>query len=443
MPHAAPQREGSTEAAVEEVAGPSQTPLGRLRALQSACGNRAFGRIVRAAVQRSPQSDTLEKLDKPVDLDKILTALKGMGTKPDAEVDAALTALLAGRPDDLWVARQVWAGELGRSAKSNSIEVHYFSGKSTTRRALVIGGVHGTERQGVEVARLLQKDLASMPSDFSVILVPVMFPDNAATGKFGIREGATPTNRNFPSADKDLKASGGKDAMGKQILPENQMLMNLMEKYRPERIISLHGTWDPGLAGVFYDPRKLSAKEREEIELEAARSAGASARPRPADSEGASEARFQTLYDSAVKRATAEKLAAVDAADKDLSVRAAKMIDADTAAIKGRESRGMRGGSPTAEQLKGRQKHGSVAGNVGTSGELDTGFWAGGVPGGVSLGGYASARGMSIFTVEPPVNRTSADYAAGNTEGDKVSAGDRAKELQAYADAVRLVLLAE
>ena len=294
--------------------------------------------------------------------------------------------------------------------------------------------MHGTERQGVQVARLLEKDLAASPADFSVILVPVLFPDNAATGSVGLREGATPTNRNFPRPDKDLAASGGKDAQGRDILPENKLLMEVMERYRPERIISLHGTWDPAKAGVFYDPRKLTADEQQQIELDAARSAGASARPRASDSEGSSEATFQQLYDSARKRGIEAKLAAAGAADKDLSLRAAKLIDAQTSGVKGREARNLgRGGA-----------HPSVAGNVGTSGDLDTGFWGGDVPGGTSLGGYASERGMSIFTVEPPVNRNIDDYAAGgNAAGDKVTQADRQTELQAYADAVRTVLLAQ
>ena len=136
----------------------------------------------------------------------------------------------------------------------------------------MIGGVHGTERQGVQVARLLEKDLAATPSDFSVLLVPVLFPDNAASGAARHPRGdrTKPTNRNFPDPGKDLAASGGKDATGRDILPENQLLMQLMERFKPERIISLHGTQHPEKAGVFYDPRKLTPEE----ELESARSAG-------------------------------------------------------------------------------------------------------------------------------------------------------------------------
>ncbi len=80
--------------------------------------------------------------------------------------------------------------------------------------------------------------------------------------------------------------------------------MEVMERYRPERVISLHGTWDPAKAGVFYDPRKLTADEQQQIELDAARSAGASARPRVSDGANDAESRFQQLYDSARERGT-------------------------------------------------------------------------------------------------------------------------------------------
>ena len=357
---------------------------GGLLALREAAGNRAFGQLVRAAVARDPAAD-----------------LKKVGV------------------EDSWLADRLGASELGKTAGKRSIELRFFPGK-TTRRALVIGGVHGTERQGVQVARLLEKDLAATPSDFSVLLVPVLFPDNAASGPLGIREQKDkPTNRNFPDPGKDLAASGGKDATGRDILPENQLLMQLMERFKPERIISLHGTQHPEKAGVFYDPRELTADEargpRGFGRAPGRRTARAAPRPGTARS------------------TQRHKLAAAEAADKDLSLRAAQLIDAATTGVKGREARNLGAG----------KQHPSVAGNVGPSGKVDTGHWGGEVPVGTSLGDYASARGTSIFTVEPPVNRNIADYGkGGNNAGEKVSQADRTTELQAYADAVRTVLLA-
>jgi septation ring formation regulator EzrA len=54
---------------------------------------------------------------------------------------------------------------------------------------------------------------------------------------------------------------------------------------------------------------------------------------------------------------------------------------------------------------------------------------------------------MSVFTVEPPINRNVDDYEPKNKSGDtiaaadKISAAERRIELQSYADAVRTVLL--
>ena len=92
----------------------------------------------------------------------------------------------------------------------------------------------------------------------------------------------------------------------------------------------------------------------------------------------------------------------------------------------------------TAPNRKARRAHPSIAGNVGAKGAIDNATWSGGVPGGVSLGGYAPPRGMSVFTVEPPLNLNSADYP---TAQDKVTQANRKIELQKYADAVRTVLL--
>jgi hypothetical protein len=92
----------------------------------------------------------------------------------------------------------------------------------------------------------------------------------------------------------------------------------------------------------------------------------------------------------------------------------------------------------TAANQAARRAHPSIAGNVGPKGAVDNPKWSGGVPGGVSLGGYAPPRGISVFTVEPPLNLNTGDYA--KMQGD-ISQANRRIELQAYADAVRTILL--
>jgi hypothetical protein len=216
---------------------------------------------------------------------------------------------------DTWLADRLGASELGKTAGQALDRAALLPGK-TTRRALVIAACTAPSARACRsrgcwrrTSRRRRRTSASCSS-------------RCCSRQRGARQARHPrggqastTNRNFPDPGKDLAASGGKDATGRDILPENQLLMQLMERFKPERIISLHGTQHPEKAGVFYDPRKLTPEE----ELESARSAAASAGPRPSDSEGSSEARFRTLYD----RSVADKLAAAGAADKDLSLRAA------------------------------------------------------------------------------------------------------------------------
>ena len=123
-------------------------------------------------------------------------------------------------------------------------------------------------------------------------------------------------------------------------------------------------------------------------------------------------------------------------------MKTATQIDTATSAIPGRGGRDVsregESAATTAANQAARRAHPSISGNVGPKGAIDNPTWSGSVPGGVSLGGYAPPRGMSVFTVEPPLNFNSADYP---TAQDKVTQANRKIELQSYADAVRTVLL--
>ena len=328
-----------------------------------------------------------------------------------------------------------------------SIKAFFIRG-STDRRALVIAGVHGSETQGIEVADKLVHDLGSQQPAFTTIIVPSLFPDNATLKGTAAREGSTHTNRNFPPPSEDLAdaTAAGKstaiDAQKRAILPENLLLIELMERFHPERIISIHGTQSPGHAGVFYDRRSPNEQEdRTATDLAKGRDGGQELPP----------ALQQRLYRQHLAAAAAK----ADQADRDLALNTASKIDADTTAITGREKRDFkRDDKPNRkDDLNKRAQHPSVAGNVGAGGQLDDPIWGGGVPGGISLGGYAPPRGMSVFTVEPPVDAPSTKYPIAVTAKDpgatdeisgaidKLKQADRIKELQSYADAIRTILL--
>ncbi len=159
---------------------------------------------------------------------------------------------------------------LGETAQGRPLRVLQFPGR-TTRRALVIAGVHGSEQSGIEAVELLRQSLesAAQPPYFTVILVPIVFPDNYERAR---REGSTPTNRNFPAPGESLSRArergqarrrprGPIDERGHGILPENIMLMNLIERFRPERIASVHSTRTAASAGVFSDPETGPASD--------------------------------------------------------------------------------------------------------------------------------------------------------------------------------------
>ena len=401
-------------------------------------------------VRRSAISDDIQSVwDAAPTLDALLARLSRadvQGAQRDSDIDAKIATLLAGRTGDLWLAQRIRQGRLGTTAGARPVEVRFIQG-TTSRKALVIAGVHGNEQQGIEVAGMLLADLAGHQPVYTVIVVPSLFPDNAATRT---REGATPTNRNFPPANEDLAAAtaaGGGTAVDastnragtrtRAVLPENLMLLQLIERFAPERIISIHGTRHSGAGGVFYDPVRLTPTD-----VARARSDARAMAYMQVPVEEQSTYEGQERLRRMEERNFLSALNAMEHRDRAPALAAAVQIDDATRGITGREQRPMeREGETTVDpaELAHRRAHPSVPGNVGPSGNIDTGFWSGSVPGGVSLGGYASQRGISIFTVEPPLNLRTGDYPS--SLDSQVDAAERRVELQAYADAIRTVLL--
>lgn len=165
---------------------------------------------------------------------------------------------------------------LGTTAGGRSIEAFFFAGE-TSERALVIGGVHGTEGPGVDVARQLVQDLqnASSRPRFTTIVVPVLFPDNLDVGRGGgggrrgrrRTRGHVDPNRQFPALGESLASArvrgGGTaiDAEGRRqpIEAENVILLHLIDRFRPSRIASVHAIARTSRAGIYADPHTRSA----------------------------------------------------------------------------------------------------------------------------------------------------------------------------------------
>jgi hypothetical protein len=173
--------------------------------------------------------------------------------------------------------------DLGRSQGGRSIAARYFPGVGQTdptlddKRALVIAGVHGSELSGIEVAERLVKQLEKGPAPrFSVLVVPELFTDNAAAARTATRagklrpgldsnlgrmtKGATDPNRQFPDPGSDFVLDPA-DPKLKAIEPENQILLQQIQEFKPERVASVHAKsmTGKGRPGIFADPHSWSA----------------------------------------------------------------------------------------------------------------------------------------------------------------------------------------
>jgi hypothetical protein len=111
---------------------------------------------------------------------------------------------------------------LGQTAGKRSVKAFYFPGQ-TDERALIVGGVHGSELAGIEVAEILVEQLRTAPvkPHFSVVVDP----------------------------QRPIAASGA------AMEPETIMLLTLIDEFHPTRVAALHTTHDPADAGFFADPR--------------------------------------------------------------------------------------------------------------------------------------------------------------------------------------------
>lgn len=151
--------------------------------------------------------------------------------------------------------------------KGKPVEFYFFPGKSD-KKALVIAGMHGSELSSIEVAEELVKTLSQggMPY-YNVVIVPTLFPDNAQvaiadkknrvldnTGRYTDEHAADP-NRQMPPLGKPFLDEEPLDAMNREIEGENAALLQLIQAYKPDRMVSIHAIKDKNRAGVFADPR--------------------------------------------------------------------------------------------------------------------------------------------------------------------------------------------
>jgi hypothetical protein len=157
---------------------------------------------------------------------------------------------------------------LGRTKLGREVEAYFFPGTSD-KRALIIGGVHGSELSSIEVATELLRQLSNDDSLFyNVIIIPSLLPDNAETAKqfpqlIGDVQnigrysypGAVDPNRQMPTPGQPFDETEALDHAGRKVEMENALLLELIGQYRPQRIVNLHAIRNTMNAGIYADPR--------------------------------------------------------------------------------------------------------------------------------------------------------------------------------------------
>jgi hypothetical protein len=173
----------------------------------------------------------------------------------------------------------------------------YFPG-TTPRRAMIISGVHGDELAGVEVVEMVLPSLKTVTRAFSIIVVPRVFAANCLAKRRKTSPDLTDPNRQMP---KIGGPPGPPSAAGTTMEPENQVLLDLIQRFQPERLLSVHGiTRESGLAGITSDPRPGYESADRSLALDMARAAAAAGGSVPGNRLGTSGATAtyptQTMY---------------------------------------------------------------------------------------------------------------------------------------------------
>lgn len=136
-----------------------------------------------------------------------------------------------------------------RSALNQRIELYEYRSALQERPILMIGGVHGDEPEGVQLAKdlivWLQKNHMQGCKFHSWFLIPCLNPDGFSKNERTNGNGVD-LNRNFPSRDwvPDIKAERYHPGVQAGSEPEVKALVDLIHRVKPAVIIHFH-SWKP------------------------------------------------------------------------------------------------------------------------------------------------------------------------------------------------------
>lgn len=175
-------------------------------------------------------------------------------TQPQPPVEPPIATRPAPEPFERLV-------NLGKSVRGRQIEMYEF-GRKSAPAVLVLGGVHGDEPQGAEVASKLVEYIRLNHAEFAdkhVVIIPRVNPDGLAAGTRANFNGVD-LNRNMPAENWQKTAgryNGGTEASSE---PETRILMSAINSVKPVLTISIHAISSGKQCNNWDGPAEQTAK---------------------------------------------------------------------------------------------------------------------------------------------------------------------------------------
>jgi len=160
-------------------------------------------------------------------------------------------------------------GEIGHSAAGNAIYGKHFG--TSGKRVLFIGGVHGNETEGLAATLGYAEEFAlhgkKPASENQIFFIPALSPDGFLN--FSRHNGnGVDLNRNMNTADWKKNSPGEKYYSGPAANsePETKVLLNVLETFKPDFILSLH-SWKP-MFNINGPARPYAEKMQQQLDYE-------------------------------------------------------------------------------------------------------------------------------------------------------------------------------
>ena len=208
-----------------------------------------------------------------------------------------------------------------------SVDVFFIPGTSD-KTILIVGGVHQDEKNALRLSHELLTTLQAQKGKplYNIVFVPDLFHGREYAGDHANIEGI-PTNRNFPAPDQPITSHVNRqgvplDTQNRKILPENVILISLVEKLHPSLSLSIHShspvsaakaetkgaasiTVDPKPGVSEYDPKLSNEQVADFLSTEGALAAAKAGIPVPGNFVNQTDETARTRYPN--KTADAEK----------------------------------------------------------------------------------------------------------------------------------------